>query len=124
MTGLVGIGPLFDFEAFGVAFGLAVVCGALSAFVPLFDAPTATLSALALAAWVSRSRHRGSLSWRGLGVGPAVALGILGGATVGFLEPPSFLAPVRGLVLVGGLSPLFVTERLRSAPRPPVFSGR
>lgn len=122
MTGRAGVGPLFDFDAFRAAVGLAVVCGALSTFVPLFVAPTATLAALALAGWVSLSRRRGSLSLSGLGSGSAVALGVLGGATLGFLEPPWFLAPVRGLVLAGGLLPLFASERLRSSPRLPVYS--
>lgn len=117
MTARPGFGPLFEFEAFGVAVGSALVCGALSAFVPSLVAPTATLAALALAAWVSRARRRGPLSGSRIGLGPAAALGLLGGAALGFLEPPSFLVPVRGLLLAGGLLPLFVTERLRSGSR-------
>jgi hypothetical protein len=114
--------PLFEFEAFGVAVGSALVCGALSAVAPLLVAPTATLAALALAGWVSLSRRRGSLSWHGMGYRSAFALGVLGAASVLFLDPPSALAPVRGLVLAGGLLPLFVNERIRPAPRPPGFS--
>jgi hypothetical protein len=117
MTGRVASGPLLEFEAFGAAVGLTLACGALSAFVPLLAAPTATLAALALAGWVSRTRRRGLLSWSGLRLGPALALGALGIAAVAFLAPPPFLAPVRGLLLAGGLLPLLVTDRFCRGPR-------
>jgi len=122
VTGKDAIVPLFEFEAFGVATGSALVCGALSAVMPLLAAPTATLAALALAGWVSLARRRGSLSWSGLGIRSAIALSVLGAVSVVFLDPPSLLAPLRGLLLAGGLLPLFVTERLRSAPNPLVLS--
>lgn len=122
MTGRAVVDPLFEFEAFGVAVGSALVCGAVSAVVPLLVAPTATLAALALAGWVSRVRRRGISSWRGVGLRSAVALGVLGAASVLFLDPPSVVVPLRGLALAGSLLPLFVTERLRSASAPPTFS--
>ena len=122
MTGRVTTGPMFEFDAFGVAFGSAAVCGILSAFVPWLTAPTATLSALAVAGWVSRPMRRGTRSWRGISPAPAAALGVLGGAAGGFLDPPPPLAPVRGLILAVGLVPLFTLDRLRSGPRSPSFS--
>lgn len=115
-------GPLVEFEAFGVAVGSALVCGALSTFVPLLVAPTATLAALALAGWVSRLRRRGSLSRPGIGLGPTLALGLLGGAALAFLDPPAPVAPLRGLLLAGGLLPLFAAERHGSRPHAPVFT--
>lgn len=120
MTGQAG--PLIEFEAFGVAVGSALVCGALSTFVPFLVAPTATLSALALAGWVSQLRRRGSLSRSGIGLGPSLALGLLGGAALTFLDPPAPLAPVRGLLLAGGLLPLLVSERHGSRTHAPVFT--
>lgn len=122
MTDGTRVAPLFEFEAFGAAAGSAVVCGALSVVVPWLVTPTATLAALALAGWISLARRRGSLSRRGFGTGPAVALGILGVAAAGFLDSPTLLAPFRGLLLAGGLVPLFVIERTRSAPCSPVFT--
>ncbi len=119
-----GRGPprLFEFEAFGAAVGSAVVCGALSVLVPILVAPTATLAALALAGWLSLARRRGSLSRGNFGPGPAVALCILGGASVGFLASPPFLLPYRGLLLAGGLVPLFAVGRARPTFRELVFS--
>lgn len=113
MTGPAAFGAMVEFEAFGVAVGFALLCGILSTFVTWLVSPTATLAALALAGWVSLSRRRGTLSWRRLDARSTVALGVLGGATVGFLDPPSPLVPVRGLLLAGGLVPLFAIERLR-----------
>jgi len=113
---------LFEFEAFGAAVGSAVVCGALSVLVPILVAPTATLAALALAGWLSLARRRGSLSRIGFGAGSVVALCILGGASVGFLASPPFLAPFRGLLLAGSLVPLFAVGRARPAFREPVFT--
>jgi len=118
MTDRGGVVPLIEFETFGVAVGSAQVCGALSTFVPLFVAPTATLAALALAGWVSRTRRQEVLSRRGIGLSRGLALGVLGGTAVGFLAPPALLAPARGLVLALGLLPLFIAERLQSRPRP------
>jgi hypothetical protein len=122
MTDHGTVPPLLDFEAFGAAVGIAIVCGALSVMVPLLVAPTATLAALAVAGWVSLSRHRGVLTRNGLSKGPIAGLLILGGATVGFLLCPPILVPFRGLVLAGGLVPLFAFERARSAPPAPEFS--
>jgi len=117
MTGKGGATPLIVFETFGVAVGSALVCGALSTFLPLFVAPTATLAALALAAWVSRNRRQYLLSQQGVGLSRGVALGVLGGAAIGFLAPPALIAPERGLVLALGLLPLFISERYESRPR-------
>jgi hypothetical protein len=116
------VAPLFEFEAFGAAVGSGIICGALSILVPFLVAPTATLAALALAGWVSIARRRGVLTRRGIGTGSAVALCVLGGATVGFLVSPPPLAPFRGLLLAGSLVPLLVTERTRFTLRSPVFS--
>ena len=123
MTGGARVAPVFEFEAFGAAVGSALVCGALSVVFPPLVAPTATLAALALAGWVSLARRRGSLSRSGLGTGALAALGVLGGAGVGFLTLPSLLAPFRGLLLAGSLVPLFAVERTRSFPASPVFPG-
>lgn len=112
-----------EFEAFGAAVGSAVVCGALSAAFPVLVAPTATLAALALAGWASLAHRRGALHRRGFGVGPAAALAILAGAGVGFLVAPPALLPFRGLLLAGGLVPLFALERHRSTHPVPVFSS-
>jgi len=114
--------PLFEFETFGVALGGAILCGALSTVLPMLIAPTATLAALAVAGWVALRRKRGSLSWRILGWRPAIAFVVLAGATFGFLAPPVPLAPFRGLLLAGGLMPLFVVERLHVRPRSPEYS--
>jgi hypothetical protein len=122
MTDRPTAGPLLDFETFGAAVGSAVVCGALSVLFPFLIAPTATLAALALAGWVSLARRRGSLTWKGFGTRPAVALGVLGGAALCFLIPPPPLVPVRGLLVAASLVPLFLTERTCSAFRSPVFS--
>jgi hypothetical protein len=113
---------LFDFEAFGAAVGSAVVCGALSVLFPFLIAPTATLAALALAGWVSLARRRGSLTRKGFGTRPAVALSVLGGAALCFLVPPPPLVPFRGLLLAASLVPLFLTGRTGSVLRSPVFS--
>lgn len=122
MTDPARSAPLLDFEAFGGAVGVAVVCGALSVFVPLLIAPTATLAALAVAGWASLARRRGSLTWSGVGRGPVAGLGVLAGASVGFLLSPPLLAPFRGLLLAGGLVPLFALERTLSARPRPEFS--
>jgi hypothetical protein len=122
MTDGTSVAPLFEFEAFSAAVGSGIVCGVLSFLVPFLVAPTASLAALALAGWVSIARRRGSLTRRGLGTGPAIALGILGCATVGFLVPPPPLVPLRGLLLGMGLAPLLVAERTRPTLRWPVFS--
>lgn len=123
MIGRVPAASLLGFEVFGIAVGLAVVCAVLSLVLPMFVAPTATLAALAIAGWVSRSRQRGTLSRKGIGVACAAALGALAGATVGFLDPPPALLPVRGMILAGGLLPLFVVERFRFSHRAPVFDS-
>jgi hypothetical protein len=112
----------FEFETFGAAVGSAVICGALSVLVPTLIAATATLVALALAGWLSLARRRGVLTRQGLGRGPIAAMFILGGAGVGFVAPPSFLLPFRGLLLAGGLLPLFVVGRSPPGIRWPVFS--
>jgi hypothetical protein len=122
MTGPAGFGAVFEFEAFSVAVGSALACGVLSTFVTWLVSPTATLAALALAGWVSLSRRQGTISRRGFDATTTVALGVLGGAAVGFLVPPWPLVPVRGLLLAGGLVPLFAVERLRSKSRSPAFS--
>lgn len=122
MTGPAGVGAVFEFEAFGVAVGSALVCGFLSTFVTWLISPTATLAALALAGWVSLSRRKGSLSWRGFDTKTVTAFGVLGGAVVGFLVPPPPLVPIRGLLLAGGLVPLLAVERFRSRSVPPSFS--
>jgi hypothetical protein len=122
MTGPAGFGAMFEFEAFGAAVGSALACGVLSTFVPWLISPTATLAALALAGWVSLSRRRGTLSWHGFDAMTTGALGVLGGVTVGFLDPPSSLVPVRGLLLAGGLVPLLAVERFRSRSGTPAFS--
>lgn len=113
---------LLEFETFGASVGLAVVCGALSVVFPILLAPTATLAALALAGWLSRARRRSARTGNELARGPVVALGVLGGAAVGFLVSPPVLAPFRGLILAGSLLPLFAVERIRSTPPPPEFS--
>ena len=122
MTGSVSFTPVFEFDPFGVAIGFALVCGVLSTFVTWLISPTATLAALALAGWVSLSRRRGTLSWHGFDAMTTGALGVLGGVTVGFLDPPSSLVPVRGLLLAGGLVPLLAVERFRSRSGTPAFS--
>jgi len=106
----------YDFEPFRVAVGAAAVCGILSVFLPWLVAPTASLSALALAGWTSIARRRGFLSRKHLRGASVAALGVLGGAAIGFLDPPGSLVPLRGLVLAGGLVAFFVIDRTRSGP--------
>lgn len=122
MTDGARVAPLFEFEAFSAAVGSGVVCGALSFLVPFLVAPTASLAALALAGWISIARRRGTLTRRGIGTGPAIALCLLGCAAVGFLVPPPPLAPFRGLLLGMSVVPLLVAERTRPTLRLPVFS--
>jgi hypothetical protein len=122
VTAGLGADPFLDFEPFHVAVGSAMVCGTLSTWVPWLVSPTATLVALALAGWVSRQRRLGTLPWHATRRGPTVALGILGAAAVGFFDPPGPLAPLRGLLLAGGLLPLYFAERSRSRGDGPVFS--
>lgn len=123
MTAKTPLFPRFEFEAFGAAVGSALVCGSLSVLSPVLVAPTATLAALALAGWVSLGRRQG-LPIRGRFRGPSTfAFVILGATTLGFLIPPPPLAPFRALLLAGGLVPLLMAERTRSARPPPVFSG-
>lgn len=114
--------PFFEFEAFGVAVGASVVCGALSILLPTFLAPTATLAALAVAGWVSLARRRGELTRSGFGRGRVAALAVLGVGAAGFFVTPALLENLRGPLLAGGLVPLFLTERTRSMGRFPVFS--
>jgi len=116
-----GVVPIFEFEAFGAAVASALVCGAFSLLVSFLVAPTATLVCLALAGWVSIARRRGYLTWTSLGSPSLAALCVLGGSAVGFFVSPSILVPFRGLLLAGGLVPLFVVERTRSAHPAPVF---
>lgn len=122
MTGGAGAPPVFEFEAFGAAVGSSLVCGALSVLVPVLIAPTASLAALAVAGWLSLTRRRGSLTKGGVGHASVIAFGILGGAGAGFVASPAFLAPFRGLLLAGGLVPLFVADRIRSLRPTPVFT--
>lgn len=121
MIGLASAATAYDFEPFGVAVGAAVVCGILSIFIPWLVAPTASLSALSVAGWVSLTRRRGFLSWKHLRGASLAALGVLGGAAVGFLDPPASLEPLRGLLLAGGLVSFFVIDRIRSGSRCPSF---
>jgi len=121
MIGNPGTPSAHEFEPFGVAVGAAAVCGILSVFTSWLVAPTASLSALALAGWVSLARRRGTLAWRHLRGASAAAFGVLGGAAVGFLDPPAPLAPFRGLLLAGSLVPFFVVDRLRFGSRLPSF---
>jgi hypothetical protein len=114
--------PVLEFEAFSAAVGVALICGGLSVLVPFLIAPTATLAALALAGWVSLLRRRDSRTRRALGTGRVVGLCVLALAGLGFLACPPFLLPFRGLLLAGGLVPLFAFERARSAGAAPVFS--
>jgi len=118
-----GVVPIFDFDAFGAAVASALVCGALSLLVSILVAPTATLVCLAVAGWVSIARRRGHLTRGGLGSAALAALGVLGGSAVGFLAAPSNFAPFRGLLLAGGLVPLWLVERTRSGRPVPVFSS-
>jgi len=124
LTAREPIPTVFDFEAFSVGLGLAIVCGAMSVLVPPLVAPTAALAALTLAAWVSLIRRQRPLVRKEFGSGSLVALGVLGGTALGFLDPPSLLVPFRGLLLAGGLVPLFLAERSRSGVRSPVYSRR
>jgi len=124
MTAHLSSRPTFEFEAFGTAVLLALVCGTLSTVLPLFIAPTATLAALALAGWVSLSRGRGTLSRPRVGRKSAIALGVLVATAVVFLAPPAPIAPARGLLLAAGLLPLFVAERWQFGRRLPVYGSR
>ncbi|MFI5413940.1 MAG: hypothetical protein ACHQ0I_05085 [Candidatus Lutacidiplasmatales archaeon] len=122
MTDAPRFPPMIEFEAFGAGVGSALVCGALSVLVPLLVTPAATLAALAVAGWVSLARRRGSLRRCDFGSGRVIALSVLGVATAIFLVAPPLFASFRGLVLAGGLLPLFAFERTRSFGPGPEFS--
>lgn len=112
----------FEFDAFGAAVGSALVCGALSLGLPFLAAPTASLVCLAVAGWVSVVRRRGPLSRSGLGTSSLTALALLAGSAAVFLMSPMNAVPFRGLILAGGLVPLFAVERIRWARPAPVFA--
>lgn len=118
------VSALPEFEAFGLASGAALVCGALSILFSPLTAGAAALTALGLASWVSLVRRRGTMSRDGSRRARTLALTILGAAAVTFLIAPAPLAPARGLLLAAGLLPLIVLERRCSARRVPVFLGR
>ena len=124
MIGSAPGAPWPEFEPFGTAIALSAVCGALSVMLPMFIAPTATLAALSVASWVARARQRGARSRRGTSVATAAALGALAGAAAAFLDPPTWLLPVRGLLLATGLLPLFAVDRFRFLRPAPDFGAR
>ena len=113
----------FEFETFGVAVGLALVCGALSVFFSVLDAPTATLAALALAGWLSLARRTGALHRDRFDRRNVAALVGLGATSAVYLSPPTVLVPVRGLLLAMSLVPLFLLQRSATSYPPPVFSS-
>lgn len=109
--------PSLDGEVLGVAVGAGLVCGILSVGIPWLVAPTATLAALAFASWAARAQRRGVFSRAGLDPGSVLALGLLGGVGVVYLEPPGPLLSWRGLLLAAGLLPLIATDRRRLRDR-------
>lgn len=105
-------------EAFGTACGLAVVSGALSIVAPVFDALTATLVALAVAAWASVHRRGSTPLVRSVrAVGSAFAL--LGVGVVVFVDAPPPTGPWRALLLGFAVVPLWAVEQ-----RPRARGGR
>lgn len=107
-------------EAFGTASGLAVIAGSLAVVVPMFDALTVTLVALAIAGWASarrRGARRAGVAVRAV-VASAVGLVALGIAGAAYVAPPAPLAPWRALVLALGVVPLWTLERRRAERRP------
>lgn len=97
-------------EAFGTACGLAVVSGALSVVVPLFDVLTATLVALAVAGWAAVHR-RGSSSLGGSVWTYAGALSVLGASAAVFVDAPPPTAPWRAFLLGLAVVPLWAVEQ-------------
>lgn len=124
MTGRPSWAALFEFDAFSAAVASTEACGALSVIEPWLVAPTATLAAIALAAWMSLAQRRGSFSRKRFRFGPALVLVVLGTAAVVFLVPPPVTGTVRGLILAVGLVPLFILEKVHRGSRPPRFSDR
>lgn len=114
----------FEFDAFSAAFASAEACGALSVIEPWLVAPTATLAAIALAAWMSLARRRGRFSRTRLRFALALVLFALGAAAAAFLAPPPEVENVRGFILALGLVPLFGLEKAREGPRTPRFADR
>ncbi len=111
-----------EFDAFGVAAGCAVVSGALSVVEPFLDALTGTLSAIALAGWLSLLRRRGEGLRDVAHPGTALGLGTFAAGAVAFLVAPASIAGLRGLLLGLTLIPLWLSERNRSLK--PRGSGR
>jgi len=112
---------LFEFEAFGTAVGLAIICGGLSLPFPILISPTAALAALALAGWLSLVHRRSSGTGGRVERRAMAALVVLGVAGAGFLDSPPPLSPFRGLFLACGLLPLLWVSRARPSLRFPIF---
>jgi len=112
---------LFEFDAFGTAVGLAIICGGLSLPYPILIAPTAALAALAFAGWLSLAHRRSPGTGGRVERRAVAALVVLGIAGAGFLASPPLLSPFRGLFLACGLLPLLWASRARPSLRTPMF---
>ena len=106
-----------EFDSCGLATFLAVVTALASVADPPLAALTGALVALSLAAFLMgmRPRHGGRLV---LAPRALLAVSILGGGTVAFLELPAELAMGRGILLAASATPLWWAHRSAGSARP------
>jgi hypothetical protein len=107
----VGRSPSLGFDASSSATGLGLITGALSIVEPFLAVLTATLTSIAVAAWVL-GRPRGANGRRRWA--EARTLGAIGAVAIGgaiYLDPPALILPFRALLLSLLLLPLYWDAR-------------
>ncbi len=103
--------PSFRFDALSAAAGLGAVTGALAVAAPYFNGLAAALGGLTLGTWLLRGGAAGPWG-SGAQRRPAAFAFAAGLAAWGlFLDPPPFLAPLRGLALGAAGLGLWWTRR-------------